>query len=122
MSREVQTWRGTNDNTAIPDRVKVRLIMKSEGVCASCGLKILATKDFEFDHIKAIINGGEHSEDNLQVVHSWCHKTKTAQDVAEKSRTYRKRKANLGIRPKSKFACSKTSPYRKKVNGEVVLR
>lgn len=120
--RTVETWKGATDNAAIPNRVKVRLIMRAEGVCASCGIKILATKDFEFDHIKALINGGTHSEDNLQVVHSWCHKEKTAADVAEKSRTYRKRKANLGIKKRSSFACSRGSKWKRKISGEVVLR
>lgn len=122
MSRELPSWRGATDDAAIPDRVKVRLIMKSEGYCAICGIKILATKDFDFDHKVALINGGEHAEANLQVVHRWCHKTKTAADVKQKARDYRKRKSNYGIKPKSKFACSKDSPYRKKINGRVELR
>ncbi len=52
----------------------------------------------------------------------WCHKGKTAGDVAEKSRTARVKAKHAGIKRKSAWACSKDSKYRKKINGEVVLR
>ena len=55
---------------------------------------------WECDHIVALANGGSHRERNLAPALLDPHKAKTREDVAEKSRVARKRKAHLGIRKK----------------------
>ena len=50
------------------------------------------------------------------------HKKKTAEDRRIKAKDDRIRRRHLGIRPKSRFAGSKDSPLKKKINGQVVAR
>lgn len=53
----------------------------------------------------AIINGGQRRESNLKPWLAEHHPKKTAADVAEKSRVYRKRAKHLGITgPKQRIA------------------
>lgn len=70
---------------------------------------------WDVEHIIAIINGGENRESNLAPALRSKHREKTARDMAEKSRTYRKRKSNLGIRK------PRTITRWRKFNGEVVI-
>lgn len=120
MARELPEWIGKTDDAAIPQRVQLRVF--ASGFCQKCGRQ-LRPGHWDCDHIVAIINGGEHRESNLQpLCISPCHSDKTRGDIAEKARTYRKRKSNLGMKKPSKFACSKQSKWKKKVTGEVVLR
>jgi hypothetical protein len=50
MSRAVPEWIGKNDDTAIPDRVKVRVFKKYEGYCPKCSRELQPGK-WECDHI-----------------------------------------------------------------------
>lgn len=97
MSREVPEWRGKNDDTAIPPRVKLRVFDRCGGRCFSCTNLIVGKLLPAYDHIKALVNGGEHRETNLQLLCVPCHKLKTQADVAEKSEVYEKRLKAVGI-------------------------
>jgi len=109
MARDVSEWIGPRDETAPPPRVKLRIIIRQGDRCAHCNRRLgVAGETIEFDHITALINGGENREGNLQALCGMCHAAKTREDVAEKSATARKRKKHLGLnRPKRKM------PYRK---------
>ena len=63
-----------------------------------CTLEIRGKLRPAYDHCIAIINGGENSERNLQLLCVPCHEKKTGRDVAEKSITARKRAKHLGIK------------------------
>lgn len=120
--RSVEEWRGATPDSAIPARVKLRIFERENGRCHISGRKIMPGDAYDFDHIVALANGGEHRESNLAPALRDKHREKTAADVAEKARTDRIRKKHLGIKPKSRFACAKSSPWKKKLNGEVVSR
>jgi 5-methylcytosine-specific restriction enzyme A len=98
MTRTVAEWEATNDNQAIPARVKVRVFDRAGGKCAECTLPIVGKLRPAYDHIQALINGGKHAESNLQLLCVPCHAVKTRADVAEKSITARKRTKHLGIK------------------------
>ena len=98
MSRALDEWEATNDNQAIPARVKVRVFDRAGGRCAECTLPIVGKLRPAYDHIIAIINGGKHAESNLQLLCVPCHAAKTKADVAEKSTVARKRAKHLGIK------------------------
>jgi len=98
VTRAVDEWVATDDNQAIPARVKVRVFDRSGGVCAICTCTIVGKLRPAYDHKIALINGGQNRESNLQLLCVPCHATKTKADVAEKSRVYRKRSAHLGIK------------------------
>ena len=98
MSRALPEWIGANDDTALPARVKVRLFDAAGKCCQKCGRPLRGADKPEYDHIVALINGGQNRESNIQVLCAWCHKPKTKLDVAEKSRVTRKRQKFLGIK------------------------
>jgi 5-methylcytosine-specific restriction enzyme A len=96
MSRSVKEWIGKTDDTAVPPHVRLRVFLRFDGICCECGTKIKG-KRWICDHRIAIINGGENRESNLGPIHEACDKSKTAADVALKSRTYRKAAKDVGI-------------------------
>lgn len=53
-----------------------RVFAASGGKCAACP----STRNLELDHIVAVTNGGDNSEDNLQFLCSPCNKSKAAKD------------------------------------------
>ncbi len=78
MSRTVEEWIGATDDTPIPQRVKLRIILAQDGKCAcGCGQKLGGGETIEFDHIIALINGGENREGNTQALSHPCHKVAT---------------------------------------------
>ena len=123
MARKVEEWIGATDDTAIPARVKLRVFQKHGGECAICTLHIRGKLLPAYDHITALINGGQNRESNLQLLCVPCHAIKTGKDVAEKAKVARKRAKHLGIaRTKRPFPGSKASGLRKRMNGSVERR
>lgn len=97
--RSTEEWIGATPDTAIPPRVKVRVLLKHDGYCAKCNRRLMIGK-WDCDHITALANGGENRESNLQpLCISPCHSDKTKADVAEKSKVARVRAKHLGLRP-----------------------
>ena len=123
MTRETPEWIGKTDDTPIPPRVKLRVFEKHGGKCYITGRKLMPG-EFDFDHIIALCNGGENRESNLAPIWRPAHKEKTAQDVAMKSKDRRVKAKFLGIKPKSGaiIAGSKSSPWKRKVDGTIVPR
>jgi 5-methylcytosine-specific restriction protein A len=122
MSRSLPEWIAESDDAKIPPRVRLRVFDKAAGRCEGCARKLRPGDGWQADHIKSIINGGANRESNLQLLCSWCHKEKTAGDVAEKAVTYRKKSKNAGIRKPSRMAGSRDSNIKIKMDGTVVDR
>lgn len=98
MSRAVDEWIGAHDDQDIPARVKIRVFDRAGGICAACGLKIVGKLRPAYDHIQALVNGGQNRESNLRLLcMSPCHAIKTKADVAEKSITARIRAKHIGL-------------------------
>jgi 5-methylcytosine-specific restriction endonuclease McrA len=117
MSREVPEWIGKTDDQPAPLRVRVRVFDRAAGICGECGLKIFG-KRWICDHAKAIINGGENREGNLQPIHEACdRKVKTPRDVAEKSKNYRVRARHIGAQKKSRFPGARSGRIKMKIGG-----
>lgn len=110
MTRSVPEWVATHDDQAIPPRVKLRLFERAGGRCAHCSRKIGPADKWQADHVIALVNGGKHSEANLQVLCPFCHTSKTAEDVAFKAKAAKIRARHLGIRPPSKWPSRPFSP------------
>lgn len=101
IGRSTEEWIGSSPDAKIPDRVKLRVFERHEGVCYLSGRKILAGETWEVEHVTALCNGGEHRESNLRPALSKPHKAKTKKDRAIKAKSDRTRKKFLGIkRPK----------------------
>ena len=123
MTRPVPEWIGKTDTTPAPPRVKARIVLAQDGLCAcGCGVKLgAAGETIEFDHEVALVNGGENRESNLRALRRPCHGTKTKADVAEKAKVARVRAKHLGLKPKTrKIPGSKGTGLRKRMDGTVV--
>ena len=97
-------------------------IVDEHGSTARCGSRLTVGK-FAYDHIIAEgLTGGKPTLENCAVLCLPCHTAKTRRDVSYIAKAKRVEKKHRGIRKKSKFACSKDSPYRKKIDGTVVRR
>jgi len=120
MSRSLPEWIGATDDTPIPPRVKLRVFERDGGVCHLSGRKIRAGEEWDCDHVKALINGGENRESNLAPALRVKHREKTALDVAEKAKIDRIRKKHLGIHQPKTGGFDKR--LRKKMDGTVELR
>lgn len=91
-------WIGKTDDSRPPPHVRLRIFERYDGVCHWSGIKIRAGDHWDCDHIVALINGGENRESNMApILRGKPHKEKTAADVAEKSRVYRKRAKHVGL-------------------------
>lgn len=99
MTRAVPEWIGKTNDTPVPPRVRLRVFEKDKGICqCGCTRRITPGDAWQTDHIVALSNGGENRESNLRTLLFACHRQKTNQDVAEKSRNYRIRARHAGIR------------------------
>ncbi len=99
MIRALPEWIGKSADSPVPPRVRVRIFDRYEGrCCCGCNRKIRAGERWDCEDEVAIINGGERREKNLRPFLTEHHPKKTAADVAEKSRVYRKRSAHLGVK------------------------
>jgi 5-methylcytosine-specific restriction enzyme A len=122
MVRSVQEWQGKNDDTPVPPRVRLRVFERWKGVCHVSGRRIRPGDAWAVDHVVPVIQGGENRENNLAPILLDPHKAKTKAEVAEKSRVAKRRKSHLGIKKPSRFPGSKSSPWKKKLDGSVVRR
>lgn len=88
--------------------------------CAICGIAMDPVKTtWNADHATPLALDG----DALQILCVPCHKTKTKSDVKAIAKTKRGREKRLGIRrSKVPMPFGKMSPYKKKLNGDIVKR
>lgn len=120
MARTVEEWIGKTDDTIAPPRTRLRIFDRCKGRCQGCGCKVgPAVKPFAYDHITALVNGGENRESNLQILCDPCHAIKTRKDMAEKSRFATRRKRQHGYRKSRPLPGTKASGIRKRMNGDV---
>ena len=124
MTREVPEWIGKTDDTPVPPRVRTRVFIAKGGKCHRCTRKIPTGQAWTCEHFKALINGGENRETNLDVTCDWCLPIKNAEDVAEKSKVYAMRCADIGIKSRKgrPLAGTKASGLRKRMDGTVERR
>lgn len=123
-ARATKEWIADHPDQAIPPRVKVRIWERFNGHCAKCSRKLEPGK-FEYDHIVALINNGEHREFNLHpLCTSPCHSGKTKADVAEKKIVYRKKVKHLRLKkPKGRpMPGTKASGWKKTFSNGWVKR
>lgn len=99
--RSVDEWTGKTPDSAVPPRVRLRVFDAKGGRCHKCGRKIGASDKWTCEHVKALCNGGENRESNLDCTCSWCLPEKNAADVKEKSKVYATRAKHVGIKLKS---------------------
>jgi 5-methylcytosine-specific restriction protein A len=97
MARSVEEWKGKTDDSAIPDRVKLRVFERERRVCKLCGNLIRPGDGVDFHHWTPLADGGEHAESNLYPVHRHCHKLTTAKEALGRAETRTAIKKHYGI-------------------------
>lgn len=87
-----------------------------------CGAKLFAGK-CEADHDIPCELGGDNSFENCRWLCRAHHVQKTVQrDLPAIKKVRRQERREAGIRPKSKFQCSRDGKYKMKIGGQVVPR
>ncbi len=107
-----------------PQKVQAEAFKRASGKCegSGCGAR-LSVGRFHYDHDLPDNLGGEPTLENCKVLCIVCHKEKTKTlDMPRIAKGRRIRKREMGIKKRSSFACSRDSKFKKKLNGEVVLR
>jgi len=97
MTRKTPEWIGNTPETSAPRRAKIRILERQDEKCTSCGIQLGEIMKPEFDHIIALVNGGENRESNLQALCKPCHKNKTKLDVAEKAKIAKRKQKRFGL-------------------------
>lgn len=103
MARSVPAWQGKTDDSAVPQRVQLRVWQREAGRCHRCERKIPVGDAWIIEHRIAIINSGTNAEPNLCLTCSWCKPAKDAEDVAIKSKTAAVRAKHLLPRKPSRL-------------------
>jgi 5-methylcytosine-specific restriction endonuclease McrA len=101
---------------------RLRVFEKEGGLCHLCGFKIQTGQKWEVEHRIPLALGGADDESNWSPAHVDCHKEKTREDVASIAKAKRQKAKHIGIKARSSFPCSRDSKWKRKMNGEVVLR
>lgn len=101
---KLKEWVGKTPEAMPGQTVLLRLYAKQNGICAcGCGQSMNLNRDkVDCDHVKAIIDGGENRESNLQLLLNACHKRKTSAEASARSEERRhKAKAFTALRQPS---------------------
>ncbi len=59
--------------------------------CGLCQTLLSPNDEIEWDHVHALVHGGQHDCYNLRPVHAGCHKLKSAKDVKANAKVKRLR-------------------------------
>src|SRR3990167_3082523 len=105
--RSVEEWVGKTPDTAVPDRVRLRVLLRYDRKCYLTGKTIRPGDEWDLEDIVALTNGGQNRESNKAPALKAPHKIKTGRDRKIKAKTDRTVKKHYGIvkpkRPPSRF-------------------
>lgn len=111
---------------SLSTRDRVRIFTIHGGICHMCGVKIDGTRDrWEVSHDIPLELGGADDDQNRKPAHYKCHRAHTAgvdlPVIAKAKRTHAK---HIGAFKRSgrPMPGSRTSPWKRKISGEVVPR
>lgn len=96
--RAVKEWIGRTPDTAIPPRVRLRVLKRFEFRCYLTGEPIREGDAWDIEHVIAITNGGENRESNLAPALRTAHREKTRQDVRIKAKRDNALKKRFGLK------------------------
>ncbi len=74
--RPARRRRNGSDRSSVPDEVRMGLYAVQRGVCPGCGFHQPHHLRFEVDHIVALSDNGEDEVRNLQLLCTYCNRTK----------------------------------------------
>lgn len=102
---------------------RLAIFLAADGLCHLCGQRIKPGERWDVEHPIPLAMGGADDESNMAPAHAKCHAPKTAQDAGDIARAKRREIVHLGARiSRNPMPGSKLSKWKRKMNGEVVLR
>lgn len=116
---------------AIPDRIKLEVVLHQNGLCPHCGERLGALKDLNFDHRPAIINRDVNAAGTdyvpaqldpefIQAIHILpCHRERTIGRGGEKRTTTAG--SDIGIRDKTKRLVEKRLAREAEIKKEFIF-
>ncbi len=107
----------TTPRRGMSGRRRLKIWERHRGVCIICRLKIMRPP-WTVEHIIPLGLGGTDTDDNCGPAHEDCRRKKDKADMRSIAKAKRMKARHIGIKKRSGFQ----TKYRKKMNGEVVLR
>lgn len=103
---------------------RTRIFDSAFGICCVCRAEIIVPgQKWIVEHIKPLWLGGADDEANMGPAHERCAVAKTVSEAPVKAKTDRQRADHLGIRKAGRpMIGSRTSPWKRKMSGELVRR
>ncbi len=68
-----RAWMGGSGKGTRDGLMRYHVLIRDAGICQLCGLFVEDPGDLSWDHRVALVNGGEHTEENLQIAHFACN-------------------------------------------------
>lgn len=102
--------------------LRARVFDAANGLCHICGGKITASDAWDVEHRLPLALGGADDETNMSPAHKVCHRAKSADDIGRIRKADRQKAVLLGTKKRPTMPGSRTSKWKRKLNGEVVLR
>lgn len=99
LGRAVPEWVGKSPDEAIPDRVRLRVLLCWDRQCYLSNQPIKPGSDWHIEHVISLNAGGQHREGNFRPAIIAPHKLKSADERAEAAKIAAKTKAHYGIEP-----------------------
>ena len=91
-------WIGKTGDTAIPDKVRARVVLLWGAVCYITGKKLLPD-EIEMEHVIGLADGGKNREGNLRPVWNAAHRVKTGKEKTKRAKADRMRIKHIGKTP-----------------------
>lgn len=115
---------GTTPRKPMSPSRRLRVWEQTGGICVLCGRLIDSVRDpWIAEHIRALELGGPDELDNMGPAHGACAGLKTRRDHAIAAKAKRQKIRHIGARVTgSPLPCGRHSPFKRKLNGQVVRR
>ena len=114
----------TTPRKAMSASRRLRIWEAHKGVCILCGLKIDGVREpWIVEHPRALALGGHDTDENAAPAHERCRRIKDKDDVARIAKAKRVKSKFIDRRQsRNPMPGSKASKWKRRMNGEVVLR
>lgn len=94
----------TTPRKPMPEMRRLRIWERHGGVCVLCKTKIDGVREkWTIEHIRALVLGGEDTDENCGPAHEACRREKDRVDVAAGAKAKRRKARHLGIKKRSTF-------------------
>jgi len=99
-----------------------KMFIDRSGKCCVCGGKVDGVKDRWIDeHLVPLADGGTNDLDNRGIAHETCARSKTSKEATDRAKHRSAAQRHFGAK-RATMPGSRNSPWKKKMNGQVVPR